>query len=85
MYRDFLRQDNEEVCFVYLKGDDELIRQRLEERPGHFMKPDLLSSQFAALQEPEKTMTIDISRDPDEIVSSIKKDLRKRGMGRITP
>ncbi len=29
VYRDFLEQDNEEVCFVYLKGDYELIRQRL--------------------------------------------------------
>ena len=77
VYRDFLEQDNQEVYFVYLKGDYELIRQRLEERPGHFMKADLLSSQFAALQEPEKAITVEISRDPEEIVRSIQEEVQK--------
>ncbi len=49
------------------------------------MKADLLSSQFAALQEPEKAITVEISRDPEEIVRSIKEELRRRGMGRVTP
>ncbi len=74
-YRQFLEQENEEVFFVYLKGDYELIRKRLEERSNHYMKAGLLSSQFDALEEPEGVMTVDILRDPEEIVSSIQQEL----------
>lgn len=61
-YRDLLRGDN--VLFVYLKGSRELIARRLAERQGHFMPPELLDSQFAALEEPgpdEQAVTVDVS------------------------
>lgn len=74
-YREFLEQKDEEVFFVYLKGDYELIRKRLEERPNHYMKAGLLWSQFEALEEPEGVMTVDILRDPEEIVTSIQQEL----------
>ena len=74
-YREFLRID-ERVVFIYLKGDYEIIRQRLIGRPGHFMKPDLLDSQFEALEEPEAAMCIDVSASLHEIVESIKNHLR---------
>jgi gluconokinase len=74
-YREFLRID-ERVVFIYLRGDYEIIRQRLIGRPGHFMKPDLLDSQFEALEEPEAAMCIDVSASPHEIVESIKNHLR---------
>jgi gluconokinase len=74
-YRQFLKQGNKEVCFVYLKGDYELIEKRLEQRSDHYMKAGLLSSQFADLQEPEGVMTVDIGEDPEEIVRSIQEEL----------
>jgi len=74
-YREFLEQKDREVFFVYLKGDYELIRKRLEERSNHYMKAGLLSSQFEALEEPEGVMTVDILRDPGEIVTSIQQEL----------
>lgn len=74
-YREFLRID-ERVVFIYLRGDYEIIRQRLIGRPGHFMKPDLLDSQFEALEEPEAAMCIDVSASLHEIVESIKNHLR---------
>src|SRR5687767_14336865 len=42
-----------QVRLVYLKADHGLIRQRLRQRQGHFMNPDLLASQFATLEEPQ--------------------------------
>ena len=48
-YRDHLRQPG--VKFVYLKGDFDLFRERIEKRRGHFFDPDLLASQFEALEE----------------------------------
>ncbi len=77
VYREYLQDDNEAVRFVYLKGDYELIRERMEGRSSHFMKADLLLSQFAALQEPEGVITVNISRDPEEIVKSIIAELRR--------
>jgi gluconokinase len=85
-YRQFLEHENEEVYFVYLKGDYELIRKRLEERSNHYMKPGLLSSQFADLQEPEGVITVDIRRDPEEIVRSIQEErLRPKEAARLEP
>ncbi len=40
------------------------------------MKPDLLDSQFQALEEPECGLVVDIRQDPEAIVSYIKKSLR---------
>jgi gluconate kinase len=40
------------------------------------MKPDLLDSQFEALEEPEAAMCIDVSASLHEIVESIKNHLR---------
>src|SRR5690348_2486099 len=42
-----------EVQFVYLKGSASLIASRLRSRPGHFANEQILSSQFADLEEPE--------------------------------
>ncbi len=51
-YRDALRKGNEGMIFLYLKGSEEVILQRLKARSGHFFSPDMLKSQFAALEEP---------------------------------
>src|SRR5262245_16123634 len=53
-YRERLQSDKKNVHFVYLKGDYTLIRQRLQQRHGHFMSTDLLASQFATLEEPQE-------------------------------
>jgi gluconokinase len=55
----------------YLKGSFELIRDRLQKRRGHYMKEDMLQSQFAALEEPEDAIVIEISLPPRAIVEQI--------------
>src|SRR5262245_25240627 len=50
-YRRVLNRDVA-ITWVYLGGDPHVIRQRLERRTDHFMKSDLLASQFHALEEP---------------------------------
>lgn len=74
-YREILLVD-ERVNLIYLKGDYELIRQRLRKRRGHFLDPKLLDSQFAALEEPTAAMQVDVSLNPGEIVKSIRSGLR---------
>jgi len=51
-YRDQLRQGNEGLQFIFLQGDFDLIWGRMSARQGHYMKADMLRSQFAALEEP---------------------------------
>jgi gluconokinase len=61
--------------FVYLKGSYELIAQRLRQRHGHFASETILASQFAALEEPDDAITVDIDRAEDEIVAAIFRHL----------
>ena len=73
-YRRILRCDGQ-VKIVYLKGSYELIEQRMEARAGHYFKAGLLASQFAALEEPDAALVVDISLTPDEIVETIRTGL----------
>jgi len=73
-YRDILADGHSDVGFVFLKGSKDLIAERLEHRKGHFMPPQLLDSQFAALQEPtadEPAIVVPVDATPDDIAESI--------------
>ena len=73
-YRTLL-QIREQVSFVYLKVSMALIQDRLKNRVGHFMNPDLVQSQFDTLEEPEKALQIDASSTPAEIVQVVRNRL----------
>ncbi len=73
-YRERLLVD-ETVKLVYLKGEYGLIRERLRERRGHFMKASLLDSQFDALEEPGQGLRVDVSSPPEEIIKLIRDGL----------
>lgn len=51
-YRDRLREGNPGLAFIYLKGSYELIEGRMLSRANHFFKPQMLVTQFQALEEP---------------------------------
>ena len=70
-YRDQLQIDPHAVRFVYLKGSYDLIWARMQQRANHYMKPNMLASQFEALEEPADALTIEIDRPADHIVDEI--------------
>ena len=70
-YRERLRIGCDDVRFVLLKGDAQLIRQRLAERKGHYMNPALLDSQLATLEVTSDCLLMDISNTPDALVERI--------------
>ena len=74
-YRDQLVGDEDDVKLVYLKGEFQLISERLEERQDHFMKSGLLESQFSAMEEPDEAVTMDVTTAPEAIVVAVKKAL----------
>ena len=77
-YRDILKAGRPDVRFVYLRGSESQIHDRLARRRGHYMPASLLASQFAALEEPDDAITVDIGHPPDEIVTSILAGLGAR-------
>ncbi|MEK0216357.1 gluconokinase [Bifidobacterium mongoliense] len=65
IYRDRLRMPG--VVFVYLDGDYDTVMGLLSHRQGHFMKPEMLASQFAILERPgndEVHVSLDLGRHP---------------------
>jgi gluconokinase len=64
------------ITWIYLKGSAALIRSRLQHRSGHYMKADMLASQFEALEEPSDALIVDVSQPPWTIVGQILAELR---------
>lgn len=63
-YREVLTQGRPFVRLVYLEGSHTLIAERLAHRKGHYFPPELLDSQFAALEAPglaEHPIVVDVS------------------------
>jgi gluconokinase len=73
-YRESLCVDPR-VKLLYLKGSFDLISERVRSRKGHFAKADLVSSQFADLEEPDDAITLDVSKSPEEVVAEARRRL----------
>jgi len=71
VYRDQLRSNHADLTFVYLEGDIDIIRQRMQAREKHYMKPGMLDSQFQILESPQNALQINIDRPINEIVQEI--------------
>ena len=78
-YRDQLSEGNPGTVIIYLKGDFDLIFERMAARQGHYMKAAMLRSQFEALEEPTEAVAIDINQNLDEIVQTLSGQFQPRG------
>lgn len=73
IYRDQIREGNENVTFLFLDGSKELILERMRARQGHFMKENMVNSQFETLERPEdepRTIFVSIDATIEDIVSN---------------
>lgn len=73
-YRDILRQGDPDLVFVHLHGDRDVIANRMQSRPGHFMPVSLLESQLRDLELPgedERVIRIDIETPLDAMADRI--------------
>ncbi len=70
-YRQTLLAGNAGVQIVYLKGTFDLIQARMAARSGHYMKPQMLQSQFETLEEPVNALTVDIRLPIETILETI--------------
>lgn len=69
-YRRTLIGDLNGVQVVHASGSRDLIAARMRARQ-HFMPVSLLESQFAALEEPEGALVVDVSRPLVDILKEI--------------
>ncbi|HEX9615335.1 MAG TPA: gluconokinase [Bacteroidota bacterium] len=76
-HRQVLLKETRNLRFVYLKGEVNLIEERLKERKSHFMKATLLKSQFDTLEEPDGAIVVDVRQEPAVIVARINAELAK--------
>jgi gluconokinase len=70
-YRDQLRAGNEGLRFLHLAGSFDVIWERMERRAGHFMKPEMLRSQFETLEPPgsDEAIVVDVALEVPEIIN----------------
>jgi gluconokinase len=79
-YRTILKVDPHQVKFIYLKADYNILLARMQNRSDHYMKPEMLQSQFDALDEPSDALVLHVSMTPDEIVHKIMKHLLQKNI-----
>ena len=64
----------QEISYIHLEGDKELIRKRMKKREGHFMKAQMIDSQFQdleKLQSDEKGITVNVEQGLDKVCENI--------------
>ena len=74
VYRDWLRVSDspDQMKFVFLDGDFDLIHARMALRQGHYMPVSLLESQFAALEKPgDEVLRVSITGTLEEIAAEV--------------
>ncbi|RJX74244.1 gluconokinase [Vibrio sinensis] len=78
VYRDQIREGNENVTFLFLDGDKQLILDRMSKRQGHFMKENMVNSQFETLERPDaepQTIVVSIDTTIENIIEEAAQKL----------
>ncbi|HEY3531479.1 MAG TPA: gluconokinase [Nocardioides sp.] len=81
-YRDLLRENRPAVVFCHVTADAALIRDRVEQRRGHYMPASLLPSQLATLEPlvpDEPGVTVAAKGRPEEVLEAA---LQRLGLDR---
>ncbi|HAH70688.1 MAG TPA: gluconate kinase [Succinivibrionaceae bacterium] len=85
-YRDIIRQGNEGLVFIHLYADKQVILDRMSKRQGHYMKTEMVDSQFEALEFPDPTVEKDVCNinvEPsieiviDEAIKALEEKIRE--------
>jgi carbohydrate kinase (thermoresistant glucokinase family) len=71
-YRRILEANLQEHSrWIYLSGSFDDVMNRLNNRKGHFMPPELLKSQFETLEIPQQCIEVSINMPPEDMVNEI--------------
>ncbi len=82
MYRTLLSKDiDSSIEWIYLKGDADIITERMKNRVGHFMSAEMLQSQLSILEEPADGIVVTIEDKPENIIDTIMEQLSQSDFG----
>ena len=59
-----------QIHFIYLKLDESVLLQRVNQREAHYMKSGMVHSQLQALEEPQgewDALTVNVQGPPEEV------------------
>lgn len=94
-YRDLLRgfvdehgqhihQAGVQTFFLYLRGTEQLLLDRMQRRQNHWMKSSMLRSQLATLEEPTDdeddyhgVVTVDLTNSIDDVLDRAEQGVRR--------
>lgn len=72
-YRQQICDGNKSITFLHLHGDFELVKERMQDRTGHFMPIKLLTNQFDTLEIPQEdevnVVFIDINGSQEQVLN----------------
>lgn len=80
-YRDVIRvaaydHPSVRIHFIYLKADEKTLLERVDGRQSHYMKGNMVHSQFEALEDPsdeKDVLPVDVSVSPEEVQRNVSK------------
>ena len=70
-HRRLLADGVDDLNFVHLHGDADLVERRLKQRRAHFMPAKLLGTQLAALEPPDDALALSIALPTMQQVSRV--------------
>lgn len=79
-YRSLLRENNQDLIIIYLKGSFETILSRHQKRQGHFFNGEkMLRSQFDTLVEPspDEAIYIEVDQGIERILEQVLIEINK--------
>ena len=74
--REILSQGVPELRFIFLHGESDVIRERMQDRTEHFMPSDLLDSQIESLEPPGDAVPVPVDLSTAEQVDLVLEALR---------
>ena len=86
-YRDLLREGINNIQFVFLNGDRDIIADRITKREDHFMPLSLLDSQIAILDLPtpdENVLAVDITPPKPVVDDIVERTVRSKSFDHQT-
>lgn len=76
--QDLLPPSSPNVFFLFLHGDYDVLYQRMVARRGHYMKADMLRSQFDTLEPPldeENVLPLDVRRSIPDMAMEVERHI----------
>ncbi|TCP24319.1 6-phosphogluconate dehydrogenase [Tenacibaculum skagerrakense] len=80
-YRKVLSDCINTIQWVFLEGNFDLIKNRIEKRSNHFMDAILLQSQFDTLEIPNYGIKVSCEKSPEDITNEIIRAMQKSAFG----